>query len=353
RIIADKTPNMHPNINAYHLNPCIGNLLGHKVPMTGQILVTGGTPVKTADQSGMVYTQPPEVDAFQRWQKGEFLDIERLYSKKWRRALNAIPYERVLSDLALIDIDPSSCKTLEEAKFIAESVSNASGYSVDRMKLVFSVLNIPNHFHKKIFDRWGLNGCPSLKSFAPYASFIFTVEIFFYTAALSNLISKEKVSNKVDISYLFYLPFCMIFVSSDKIHRRCTPLFLRDDQMFVWGEDLKADLKRIDEYYDKVPESEKEKGLIAIAHRPPIDEDLLVASIYDRFLPKWREWPANFYPRKDDNLANHINRFTDAKPIEPHKVDFDLSEPDALVLQRRTHIKKGKWYQLPKNILDK
>jgi len=37
----------------------------------------------------------------------------------------------------------------------------------------------------------------------------------------------------------------MVFVSSDDLHRRTAPLFMRPDQAFVWGIDLKQALKAI------------------------------------------------------------------------------------------------------------
>jgi hypothetical protein len=57
----------------------------------------------------------------------------------------------------------------------------------------------------------------------------------------------------VDIAYLYYLPFCMVFASSDNLHKRVVPLFLRPDQSFVEGPDLKADLKKIDEHTRSFP----------------------------------------------------------------------------------------------------
>ena len=104
-----------------------------------------------------------------------------------------------------------------------------------------------------------MNSFPSLKKFAPYAAFVFMVDLFYYIALASHLIAPEKVTNKLDLSYLYYLPFCMLFISSDKFHRNCAPLFLRKDQTFIWGLDLKADLQKIDQYYESLPLEEKEK----------------------------------------------------------------------------------------------
>ena len=46
----------------------------------------------------------------------------------------------------------------------------------------------------------------------------------------------------MDVCYLFYLPFCQFFVSNDWVHKQSAPFFLRADQSFVAGGDLKAAL---------------------------------------------------------------------------------------------------------------
>lgn len=355
RIIADKTPEIHSSPNVFHSQLCISNLLGNEIPMDGRILIAGGRPVKTADQSGIVYEVTPEAEAFSRWQNGEFIETERLFAKRWRRQLGSLDFEYVMQFFNSIGISHGSCKTLEEAKSIAESIVNVSGYSFPRFQFFMTILDFPESFFLSAFNRWGYNGCPPFNVFAPYAAHVLTIELFFNIAIAANLISSKKVTNKVDLAYLFYLPFCMIFISSDNLHRRCTPLFLRDDQDFVWGPDLKADLKKIEEHYDKIPEIEKEQGLNAIANRPPHEGDFLVSRLWDRHLPKWRSLPEKSLPRKDatsDKLVNHIKKFTKSNTLKSDQVDFDLSNPDAMVVKRRIQKKKGKWWQVPKHIED-
>jgi hypothetical protein len=47
----------------------------------------------------------------------------------------------------------------------------------------------------------------------------------------------------------------MIFTSGDRLHENISPLFLREDQEFLWAPKLKEDLGRLDAHYDKLPES--------------------------------------------------------------------------------------------------
>jgi hypothetical protein len=352
-IIADKTPELKAAPNMFHLQICTTSLMGYETPMRGQIVVAGGKPVKTADQSGIVYEESPEAEAFGRWQRGEFLDIERQYAKLWRRAIKSLDLKGTLQDLETIGLSPDKCRTLEQAKAIAESFLDAPGYSLDRIQFVFNVLDVPPRVHLTILQRWADSGFPPLRTFAPYAAYVLMIEVFFHIAVAANLISREKVTNKIDLAYLFYLPFCMVFVSSDNFHKRCSPLFLRDDQEFVWGPELKSDLQRIDQHYDKLPESEKEKGLFAIASYPPREGDFLVARLWDRFLPTWRKLRNRQIPQneeRDKTLVEHTKKIAEANTLRPDQVDFDLSNPDSLIIKRKVRRKRGKWWQVPKDL---
>src|SRR3546814_8701552 len=63
----------------------------------------------------------------------------------------------------------------------------------------------------------------------------------------------------------------MVFVSSDRLHRSCAPLFLRPDQEFLWGPDLKADLRANHEALMQLPEEQKMQGLIKM-HPAPLPD---------------------------------------------------------------------------------
>ena len=65
---------------------CVRDLLGQTVPMTGQMVLGGGRPVSR----GVVFERSPEAEAFGRWQKGEFEQIEHVYAQTWRRGLASI-----------------------------------------------------------------------------------------------------------------------------------------------------------------------------------------------------------------------------------------------------------------------
>lgn len=351
-IIADKTPEMHGMVNSFHGEMCIADLLGYSIPLTGQIMLPRGRPVRHGNQSGVVFEESPEVQAFRRWQEHKFTEVERGFARVWRQMLNLVDSDKLARALRGFGLRPGRCKTLEHAKKIADAMIISRDNLIDRIRFTFWLLGIPKTFQKHIFLRWTLEERPPLIEFAPYASFVLSVQIFFQIARAAELVSK-KPSAVMDISYLFYLPFCMVFTSSDRLHERCVPLFLRPDQEFISGLDLKADLIRIVDHFDSVPEVEKEKGLHAFAEKPPVEGNFLIARLWDRYLPKWRgisTGPVNRDLKEDEYLVKHLKAFAEAPRLRPEEIDFDPQNPDAVALEHMVRKRRGKWWQLPKNL---
>ena len=268
--------------------------------------------------------------------------------------LDMLNLEETARGLREVGLDTDRSKTLEDAKEIANSVVMGRDRLFERFKLAIHILAIPPRLIRPILKRWSMAGYPPFVTFAPYAAFVLSVEIFFLVALTANLISSQRHSNRIDIAYLFYLPFCMIFTSSDRLHERCAPLFLRSDQDFIRGQDLKRDLHRLDKYFWRLPEEEKNKGLNAFARTPPVGEDSLIKRLWDRHLrPSWQDVGMKATekdPVKNRELIDRLNAFSKGKRLMPEEVDFDLRDPDLVAVERRVFKKRGKWWQLPKNL---
>ena len=351
-IIANKTPERHSVPNIFHQTLAISNLHGYEIEMGRRPIIPGGRSVMNADKRAIVFDLPQEREAFERWQKGEFLEVERLFAKAWRAVLRSLNLKAFLPIFRAMGIQ-SKCHSLEEAKLVAESIVESKDNQKQLIFLAFKLLYIPKEVLPRVCKRWIDASSPPLKEFAPYVAYVLTIEIFFYIAINSDLIPK-KINSKNDFAYLFYLPFCMVFVSSDNLHRRCAPLFLKDNQEFIWGPDLKEDLKKIDTHFDSLPDTEKEKGLYEIATYPPENASLLTVRLFDRFLPKWRSHKSKPPPVKDKNnekkIIEDMTKLAKAKSLDPKSVNFDSKSADAMILTKSVRKKKGKWFQLPKNL---
>ena len=237
-IIASKFPEMNSYPNVHHNTLSLASLMGYRIPMDGQIPLSGGRPVKTNDRAGVVFDLPPEAQAFLRWQKGKFHEVEKLFAHEWREDLKCINLNLFAEGLRAMGIEGKKCNTLEEAKAIALAVATGRDKPLFQMKRAIRFLGIPSERQRDILERWSIVAVLRLW-ITRHTRHVLTVDIFFQLSLAANQISAERRSNRIDIAYLYYLPFCMFFVSSDRLHQRCVPLFLREDQELVWGEDLK------------------------------------------------------------------------------------------------------------------
>jgi hypothetical protein len=353
-IIADKVPETSGFPSFHHTTLGTANLMGQDLIMDGRVMVAGGRPVKVEGQSGVVYDRSPEAEAFSRWQKREFLHIERHIAQTWRQALAATDLTALAAGMRAMGIDAQTCKSLSEARDIARAFLNRTDNVPDQIKLARIILGAPPPCEAVALRAWQARGRLSIVAYAPYTAHMMAVELFFQIALAANLIGTERPSNRADIAYLFYLPFCQAFVSSDNLHRRCSLHFLREDQSFIWGPDLKERLKQLVIHYTALPDDEKEQGLLQFAPAPvPDDPDCLVAQLWDRHMsPSWRNLHESRRSREemqDPELA-HLNRFTHAPTLPVDQVDFDPVDAEMVGLQRFIRKRKGSFWQVPKDL---
>jgi hypothetical protein len=357
RIIADKVPELGSYPCAYHVALGAGNLMGGNVPMDGRVMLPQhGRPVMVDGKVGFVHDEAPEADAFRRWQNREFLYVEREFARGWRTALNNVDLAGLAERIQAMGISAKTCRSLADAHRIVNTVMSQDGTSsVDQINMALHIFQVPPSFDLAVFGRWARRGRQSLKHFAPYAAHVVAVETFFQLALGADLLGTGDTHNRTDIGYLYYAPLCHVFVSSDRLHTRCAGYFLRKDQSFVWGPDLKTDLNRLMTHLSRRSEEEKEQGLYRLAPTPPTDDKGLTAQLWDRHLIKsWRtDIPAAVKrenPEEDKKIVEHINRIADAPALPHGEVNFEPEQADFMQLTRRVSKRKGSWWQLPKDI---
>jgi hypothetical protein len=344
RDVANKFPEWGGSPCAFHGDLVVRDLLGDRIAMRYQIPRAGGRMV----QSGVVFDQSPEEEAFSRWRQGRFQEVERIAATAWRKTLDELDLVSVQKEMRAIGFTQKTCKTLADAKAIANALVAATNNSYAQLALVMQFFHIPTQLHPRIAERWQRSPRQKLSDFAPYAAYALSVEIFFQVALGAGLIGGERPSNRTDIAYLFYLPFSMILVSSDDLHRRAAPLFMREDQSFVWGQDLKADLKSINTHYLQLPESEREKGISSFAESPP--DGSMVAELWDRYMRKGirDEEPVKMNPEAEAALVARLKAFSQ-QPTLTNVEGVPLEEPEMVSVHRMVRHRRGSWWQLPKD----
>lgn len=354
RIIADKTPEMSGAPCTHHRVMCIGDLMGDHVPLTGQIPMTGGVPTRAPDgKQGIVFNASPESKAFSRWQHGDFQEIENQMAREWRRMLTNLDLPQTARNIRDVGINAQTCKSVEQAVEMARRIVRSNSKPFEQVQLLQNFVDIHPQEVRTIFDRWRDAQHKPLIAHAPYAAHVLTVELFFQIALGANLISAERPSNRIDISYLFYLPFCNFFVSNDKLHRLCAPPFLRTNQQFVWGPDLKADLARLNTEFAKLPEAVRDTGIMKFASVPLGGDDNLICQLFNRHFPGWRnreEKPIALSPEAEKKLVERLKKTMDEAAISASGGRPSEAEIENLSIQRMVRKRKGSWFQVDKNM---
>lgn len=351
--LAYKTPDLQSHVITHHSAILWVELNGQKVPMDGRIPRAGGQLVELDGKQGIIYQMSKEEEAFDRWQRGEFLDLERQIAKVWRRNVSNVDHSNTYALFKEFYGGFRRPRSLADAKHIADTLIDLIEEE-KAMRFGLTLLGVPLDFHDVVIHRWAAAGKPPIGEFAPYFRHLFSVDLFFDLSIAADLISRVrpagKADNKVDIAYLYYLPFCMVFASNDKLHERVVPLFLRYDQSFVKGPELKADLKKIDEYFDKLPDDLKAKGVYKFATHPPEEVCPFLMQLWDKHLPSWREKRAEHEDRPPEDekaLVDMINRAQNESMPVDRPQDQSADDIDYVHISRRIYPKKGKWLRVP------
>ena len=316
--------------------------------MTGQIPVAGVRQVVRNGKLGAIIDEPPESVAFSRWQDGRFYDVERQHARAWRAQLERVDLKGIQDAMQRIGIRPQTCRTLQDAKNLADGMVSMLTKSPGRFDLALALLDIPSRHHREIKDRWKHEKRPALGVFSPFAAHVLTVEVFFRVALGANLIAATRASNRADIAYLFYLPFCHLFVSSDRLHRITAPLFLRANQEFVWGNSLKSDLTQLDLHFKSLPEEQRTQGVFKLGARLPTESQGKIRELLQRFTPNLLKPPiaTESIPNKThEQLLRDMKEWQSAPAVESPENQPD-KEWETMIITRSVQRQRGSWLQI-------
>lgn len=346
--LAYKTPDFDSKLNAYHTTLLEGELLGvNKLDMEyGRPHISGGRAVELGDKKGIIFKLSPEEEAFRRWQDHDFLNLERLHAKKWRHNLSSVDLESRYKEFQKF-FPLGKPKSLKNIKQYVDFYINESD-QLTVLNFGLSLLNVPTLATTFVVDRWRSLGRPSVQTFAPYFAHVFSVTFLFYLAIAADLVGRGRQSHIIDLAYLYYLPFCMVFSSNDKLHSDLVPLFLRENQSYIRGIELKADLGKLDKHYDSFPDDIKNAGVLNFARYPPEDKSFLVTQLWDKHVSqKWREHKTSSRSIVDEGLdekiIGEIRRFENEATAIPEGRHVGIEEAGHIIFERKVRPKKGKW----------
>lgn len=349
--LAAKTPVLHNQANVFHRTLLIDELVaGRRVDMSRRANLSGGRPKRAPDgKLGVLLRDAPEQAMLARWREQNFNAAERRQAQLWRSALAAVDFESRIA-LAQRLVPPTErVATLEQARAFAEAFVRRPDRAV--VSLALELLEIPQVHRATILARHADARHPLLREFAPYASYVFMVDLVLYVGMGLGQIQRDRASHIVDVAYLYYLPFCMVFTSGDRLHRQLTPLVANLGQAFLWAPDLKADLAQLVAYCDEHADELSRKGLIGFLSTPPAGIENRITALWDQFLPSWRD-PHDTSPPSppppEDELMRRIKHMTDSNDTLEEGEWTD--DPDFVVMQSRIPVQQGGVRLVPEGI---
>jgi hypothetical protein len=225
----------------------LANLYAHEISMTGQVPVDGAAPnVRMIDGGrGLLYDSTPEQMLWDRWANGEFSTDDELTAKTWRNGIDRID----LDGLIAIWKDFSS-RNFGSAKNQAELISALEAFLTDSspavqreiLEMTLDLVKASPQDRRLAHALMNIGEMRSVIEFAPFAVSVLRLFLAFSCGLAKGFIG-PRPTNYVDLQYLYYSPFCTVFVSNDKFHREMWGAS-SGVHSFVWGKDLKDDLRR-------------------------------------------------------------------------------------------------------------
>ena len=305
----------------------ISALLGLDYLNERRTLVKAKSKVKDKDgEIGFLLEESDEQKAAREWQKGNFSESEKILAAQWRSYVKQIDLQVIREQWSGVKNKIPECNSFSYLLSLTDSfIANVQRQD----QLIFAFLDglpLDQQLSSKIFYRWQSENFKFIKDFAPYFYFVNRINTAFHIGLVYNLVS-SKASDKtsIDLEYLYYLPFCNIFSSRDNFHKDFGVNFLFEDQTFIDGDELKADLGNI------ILKLESEDGELKIDWdenfhlEPPDDKDSFTYKMWRKYLPSWHPgwfYRKSAYPQKDEKLSSELNE----RVQQFENIDFDPFE---------------------------
>jgi hypothetical protein len=318
--IARKISSGDFKINANHRTICLASLLGEKIEMRGVPLISGGVQLKTEKgEKGIFFDEPPEWKLVRKWQQGKYTLVDRVISGVWRRISKEFDMEGYVREFKKANSDLPKSENFADMYKSIHSITMDAGSQDFYLNFLLNEFNVGLKYRIAILNRWQRRTSLMLCDFAPYAFYCLNVSLIFHFGLASNLITPKK-TNPTDLEYLYYLPFCMSFVSGDKFQADLSKLLLKQDQDFVDRDALKADLRWIKEEWDGLDKAEREKRFYDYGAYPPQhNANSITYKLWKKHMKPWKPGSGNIKLSKEDEkrLMEQMRPMMDA--IKKHE----------------------------------
>ncbi|TSJ41490.1 hypothetical protein [Fluviicola chungangensis] len=313
-------------VNDLYLDLVHNDLMGKGPSLDGRPNVRMQKAVQSSSgQKGLVIDQTLEEKSVYKWKDGKFSEADKELSALWHAHTTQ---EDILVNLkSKLTLDVSGIKDFKTLnQKVTEFLTTPFGQQSFLMILLrnYKVSSIDG---MEVINRWMIQGRPQISTFAPYAFHCLRVDTIFSYGLASGLIT-TRPTNKVDLEYLYYMPFGNIFTSNDKLHKNLAPLLLRSYQKFYTGTELKADLSNIVKYLETLPVEEVRKYKL----EPPVIDGSLTAELWKEYFgyPEHKQWDRKLSDKELERSKKKIDEFEKAAKEKGLEIG-ELNDPDFIV----------------------
>jgi hypothetical protein len=329
RDFAKKLFPMETVVNLHYKILLQGDLLGNPISFDGRPHV--GIKKAVASESGMrgyLVEETEEEKSIYKWKDGNFTEADHELSALWRMTTTQ---EELLERLKK-SLNPDAAIKFADFqklnKFVTERITSPAIQEFLLISL-FQNYDIDAMTSVQIFGRWNQEGKPLIKDFAPFAFHCLKVDTLFLFGLTSGLIG-TRPTNRVDLEYLYYLPFGNIFTSNDKVHKNLVPLLLQDYQKFIVGPELKEDLKNIVAFLNTLEIEERRK----FKNVPPIIDSSITFQLWKEFFnyPEKSNWNRDISEREKEMMKQKMKEFERA--LDGESISLESSEEAEFVIKQ-------------------
>lgn len=303
------------------------NLLGiDDIPMTGQVPLSGGKPVRCRDGTyGVFFEESPQRAVFRRWKEGNFSEDDKRDGQSIREIDHTFNLTGLKKTIEKETTNFPKYKTLYDyISWLDESLFNQESHQEFLIKSAASTLKLnPEKINKVIID-WEQKGSPLFSIFRPYAFYVHRCNVIYQVGLGKELIpSSKKAKSHLDMQYIYYLPFCMVFTSGDNFLLDYAKHFIRSDQKIAPAKQLKSDLKNLNDYFESLNEEQKKDVRGKLDDYPPDKQAPYISSIWKKYMSPRNELkdstPKLSEKQRDEITTKQINKFKESVDVETNR----------------------------------
>ncbi len=274
-ILADKVSVIDSSQNMNYIELCLANLRGYEVVMNYRPIIAPTTISTLDDGHAAAYIDETSFcEMIYRWQRDDFSKQDENIANIWKGIKDNSKADNGIQFLQANHIIIPTSTSIDELNTEVNKLLQNDNMQSVFLDMFLSYQDVEPPLKHLIKNR--LKQHPySLSKVAPYAFYCLKVLVLFLGAYNFDLLPEKKTDDQIDLEYLFYLPFCHVFSSNDKFHRTLAPPLMRNNQLFLPGEDLKKGIQEI----ESLP-AHKETMNAKCVPIPPMPKESIIREVW-------------------------------------------------------------------------